>query len=281
MTGGVQVEPHTKERVEAAAAVVRQRFARVPDAAIILGTGLGALAGDIELEAELEYSALPNFPRPTVESHAGRLLCGSLGGRTVIAMQGRFHRYEGYSLQQVTFPVRVLHALGARTLLVSNACGGMHPLWSPGDLMLIADHINMLGDNPLVGANDDRLGPRFPDMSAPYDPALRAIAREVAARAGITLREGVYVAVPGPNLETRAEYRMLRAMGADAVGMSTVPEVIVAVHAGMRVLGVSIITDQCLPDALEPATLDRIVAVATSAEPNLTTLLRGVLEQLS
>ena len=280
MTGGVQVEPHTKERVEAAAAVVRQRFARVPDAAIILGTGLGALAGDIELEAELEYSALPNFPRPTVESHAGRLLCGSLGRRTVIAMQGRFHRYEGYSLQQVTFPVRVLHALGARTLLVSNACGGMHPLWSPGDLMLIADHINMLGDNPLVGANDDRLGPRFPDMSAPYDPALRAIAREVAARAGITLREGVYVAVPGPNLETRAEYRMLRAMGADAVGMSTVPEVIVAVHAGMRVLGVSIITDQCLPDALEPATLDRIVAVATSAEPNLTTLLRGVLEQL-
>ena len=281
MTGGVQVEPHTMERVEAAADVVRQRFARVPDAAIILGTGLGALAGEIEVEAELEYSALPDFPRPTVESHAGRLLCGSLGGRTVIAMQGRFHRYEGYSLQQVTFPVRVLHALGARTLLVSNACGGMHPLWSPGDLMLIADHINMLGDNPLVGANDDRLGPRFPDMSAPYDPALRALARDVAARAGITLREGVYVAVPGPNLETRAEYRMLRAMGADVVGMSTVPEVIVAVHGGMRVLGVSIITDQCLPDALEPATLDRIVAVARSAEPNLTTLLRGVLEQLS
>jgi purine-nucleoside phosphorylase len=209
------------------------------------------------------------------------LLCGTLGGRTVIAMQGRFHRYEGYSLQQVTFPVRVLRALGAKTLLVSNACGGMHPLWAPGDLMLIADHINLLGDNPLVGPNDDALGPRFPDMSAPYDAGLRSIAREVARQAGITLREGVYAAVPGPNLETRAEYRMLRTMGADAVGMSTVPEVIVAVHAGMRVLGVSIITDQCLPDALEPATLDRILAVANAAEPNLTTLLRGVLEQLS
>jgi purine-nucleoside phosphorylase len=282
MTAGVDTDlPHTWERAEEVAAVVRKQFGRTPDAAIILGTGLGALAREIELEAALDYTALPGFACSTVESHAGRLLCGTLGGRPVIAMQGRFHRYEGYSLRQVTFPVRVLRALGAETLLVSNACGGMHPLWSPGDLMLIADHINLLGDSPLVGPNDERLGPRFPDMSAAYDAGLRAIACDVARDAGITLREGVYVAVAGPNLETRAEYRMLRAMGADAVGMSTVPETLVAVHGGMRVLGVSIITDQCLPDALEPATLERIVAVATAAEPNLTTLLRGVLERLS
>jgi purine-nucleoside phosphorylase len=281
MAGGVETAPHTRERVEAAAAVVRERFDRKPDAAIILGTGLGALARDIKVEATLAYPDIPGFPRATVESHAGRLLCGTLGGRTVMAMQGRFHRYEGYSLQQVSFPIRVLRALGADTLLVSNACGGMNPVWSPGDLMLIADHINLLGDNPLLGPNDDELGPRFPDMSEPYDPQLRAIARRVASREGITLREGVYVAVTGPNLETRAEYRMLRLMGADVVGMSTVPEVIVAVHAGMRVLGVSIITDQCLPDALEPATLEKIVAVANRAEPHLTTLLTGVLKELS
>jgi purine-nucleoside phosphorylase len=180
----------------------------------------------------------------------------------------------------VTFPVRVLRALGADTLVVSNACGGMHPLWAPGDLMLIADHINLLGDNPLVGPNDDDLGPRFPDMSQPYDPALRALARRVAAERGVTLREGVYVAVAGPNLETRAEYRMLRALGADVVGMSTVPEVIVAVHGGMRVLGVSIITDQCLPDALEPASVEKIIAVAVGAEPALADVVTGVLERL-
>ncbi len=195
-------------------------------------------------------------------------------------MQGRLHRYEGFSLQQVTFPVRVMRALGARTLVVSNACGGMHPLWEAGDLMLIADHINLLGDNPLIGANDERLGPRFPDMSQPYDPALRELARAEARRQGLTLREGVYVAVAGPNLETRAEYRMLRTMGGDVVGMSTVPEVIVAVQAGMRVLGVSIITDLCLPDALEPATVEKIIGVATRAEPHLTSLITGVLERL-
>jgi purine-nucleoside phosphorylase len=216
----------------------------------------------------------------TVESHAGRLLCGRLGGKTVVAMQGRFHRYEGYSLQQVTFPVRVLRALGADTLIVSNACGGMREEWAPGDLMVIADHINLLGDNPLVGPNDDRLGPRFPDMSAPYDSALRTLAREVAAEQGTVLREGVYVAVTGPNLETRAEYRMLRGIGADVVGMSTVPEVIVAVHGGMRVLGLSIMTDQCLPDALRPVTLGEIVEMAGRAEPHLTALVRGVLERV-
>ena len=196
-------------------------------------------------------------------------------------MQGRFHRYEGYDLGQVTFPVRVLHALGAGTLVVSNACGGMHPLWAPGDLVLLSDHINLLGDNPLVGPNDDRMGPRFPDMSTPYDPGLRALARAVALELGIVLREGVYVAVPGPNLETRAEYRMLRAIGADVVGMSTVPEVIVAVHEGMRVIGISIITDQCLPDALEPADIGRIIDTATRAEPQLTRLVTTVVERLT
>jgi purine-nucleoside phosphorylase len=271
---------HTLEAVSAASAVVRERFGRAPEVAVILGTGLGGLAKEIAVEATVAYADIPGFPLSTVESHPGRLLCGTLGGRTVMAMQGRLHRYEGYSLQQVTFPVRVLRALGAETLLVSNACGGMNPLWGPGDLMLIADHINLLGDNPLIGANDDRLGARFPDMSAPYDPALRALARDVAAEQQIVLREGVYVAVSGPNLETRAEYRMLRALGADVVGMSTVPEVIVARHAGMRVLGVSVITDQCLPDSLEPAHFATILATAGRAEPRLAALVRGVLERL-
>jgi len=271
---------HTLEAIEAAAAVVRARYALVPEVAIVLGTGLGGLARAIESPVAIEYGDIPGFPLSTVESHAGRLLCGTLAGRRVVAMQGRFHRYEGYSLHQVTFPVRVLRALGARTLVVSNACGGMHPLWNAGDLMLIADHINLLGDNPLVGANDDRLGPRFPDMSQPYDAALRDLARGEARRQGVTLREGTYVAVAGPNLETRAEYRMLRSIGGDVVGMSTVPEVIVAVHGGMRVLGLSIITDLCLPDALEPASLDTIIGVAARAEPHLTSLVTGVLERL-
>ncbi len=271
---------HTVEAVEAAASVVRERFATAPDVAIVLGTGLGGLAREIDVHETIAYADIPGFPRSTVESHAGRLLCGTLGGHTVVAMQGRFHRYEGYTLQQVTFPVRVLRALGAGTLIVSNACGGMHPLWSPGDLMLIADHINLLGDNPLIGANDDRLGARFPDMSTPYDESLRVVARAVAAEQRTVLREGVYVAVAGPALETRAEYRMLRALGADVVGMSTVPEVIVALHGGMRVLGLSIITDRCLPDALEPASLETIIATAAEAEPRLTALVRGVLEAL-
>jgi len=271
---------HTLERAEEAAAAVRERFEAVPDVGVILGTGLGRLGAEIETAVAIDYADIPNFPLSTVESHAGRLLCGQLAGKTVIAMQGRFHRYEGYSLQQVTFPIRVLRALGARTLVVSNACGGMNPFWRAGDLMLIADHINLLGDNPLAGPNDDRLGPRFPDMSDAYDSGLRAVAREVALARGIELREGVYVAVSGPNLETRAEYRFLRAIGADVVGMSTVPEVIVAVHAGMRVLGLSIITDMCLPDALEPATMEKIVAVANGAEPKLTRLVSGVLERL-
>ena len=271
---------HRLEIVHEAAEVVRARWSATPAAGIILGTGLGGLAREIDVAATVEYGDIPGFPLSTVESHAGRLLCGTLGGKPVVAMQGRFHRYEGYSLQQVTFPVRVLRALGAETLIVSNACGGMREEWAPGDLMLIADHINLLGDNPLVGPNDDRLGPRFPDMSAPYDAELREIAREVAASQGTVLREGVYVAVTGPNLETRAEYRMLRGIGADVVGMSTVPEVIVAVHGGMRVLGVSIITDQCIPETLVPAELATIIATAARAEPRLTALVRGVMERL-
>jgi purine-nucleoside phosphorylase len=271
---------HSLARITAAVAAIRTRHTGSSDVAIILGTGLGALGREIALETSIDYADIPGFPLSTVESHSGRLLFGTLGGKQVVAMQGRFHRYEGYTLQQVTFPVRVMRALGARTLVVSNACGVMNPLWDKGDLMLIADHINLLGDNPLVGPNDDALGPRFPDMSQPYDAALRALAREVAVEAKMIVREGVYAAVTGPNLETRAEYRMLRNAGADVVGMSTVPEVIVAVHAGMRVLGISILTDRCLPDALEPASLEEIIAVASRAEPELTTLVRGVLERL-
>ena len=267
--------------IEAAVRAVRARTTLTPDVAIILGTGLGGLADEMDVEARIPYGDIPGFPLSTVESHAGRLLAGTLAGRRVVAMQGRVHLYEGYSPQEIAFPVRVLARLGARTLVVSNACGGMHPLWSPGDLMLIADHINLLGKNPLVGPNDDRLGPRFPDMSEPYDAELRAQARAVALALGIPLREGVYVAVTGPNLETRAEYRMLRTLGADVVGMSTVPEVITAAHMGLRVLGLSIITDQCLPDALAPASLEQILAVAREAEPRLTALVRGVIERLN
>jgi purine-nucleoside phosphorylase len=266
--------------IQSAADAIRARFPRRPDAAIILGTGLGRLAEEIAVEAAIPYAEIPGFPEATVEAHHGRLLCGTLAGKTVVAMQGRFHRYEGYSLQQVTLSVRVLRAIGAPVLIVSNACGGMNPDWSAGDLMLIADHINLLGDNPLIGPNDDTMGPRFPDMSAPYDAELASYARESARAEGVTLREGVYVAVAGPNLETRAEYRMLRGMGADVVGMSTVPEVIVAVHAGLRVLGLSIITDECIPETLKPTSLAEVIAVATKAEPKLGRVVRGVLERM-
>jgi purine-nucleoside phosphorylase len=276
----VTAAPTLFDRVESAVSVVRTHTALQPEVGIVLGTGLGGLAGEIDVDSSIPYQEIPGFPLSTVESHAGRLLLGRMGTRSVVAMQGRFHRYEGYTLAEVTFPVRVLHALGARTLMVSNACGGMNPLWAPGDLVLLSDHINLLGDNPLVGFNDGRLGPRFPDMSAPYDPELRALARAVALELGIVLREGVYVAVPGPSLETRAEYRMLRTLGADVVGMSTVPEVLVAVHAGMRVLGISIITDQCLPDALEPAEIGRIIATAAKAEPSLTRLIKSLVARL-
>jgi purine-nucleoside phosphorylase len=272
---------HTLERVEESLAAVRAQFHGTAQVGIILGTGLGGVARHIEDPIVIEYGDIPHFPLSTVESHAGRLLCGTLAGRTVVAMQGRFHRYEGYTLQQASFPVRVLHALGARTLVVSNVSGGLDPAWAAGDVMLLTDHLNLLGDNPLVGPNDERLGPRFPDMSQPYDAALRALAEDVARDAGITLRQGVYAALSGPSLETRAEYRMLRTLGADAVGMSTVPEVIVAVHAGMRVLGLSIITDMCIPETLQPVDVAHIIAVAQRAEPQLTALVLGVVQRLN
>ncbi len=272
-------EWNTREAVDRAVAAVRDVADATPDVGLILGTGLGGLADEIDVSAAIPYGDIPGFPVSTVETHAGRLLLGTLGGKPVVAMQGRFHLYEGYSLPQIGFPVRAMRELGATTLMVSNACGGMHPLWAPGDLVLISDHINLLGDNPLVGPNDESLGPRFPDMSMPYDADLRETARAAARDLRITLREGVYVAVAGPNLETAAEYRFLRTIGADVVGMSTVPEVIVAVHSGMRVLGVSIITDACLPDALEPADIDKIIATARAAEPNLTRLITAVVER--
>jgi purine-nucleoside phosphorylase len=231
----------------------------------------------IDVEATIDYAEIPHFPRSTAISHAGRLVCGKLNGLPVMAMEGRFHMYEGYPLKQITLPVRVFKAMGAKLLVVSNACGGMNPYYRNGDIMIIEDHINLLGDNPLIGINDDRLGPRFPDMCEPYDQKLVDRALEIARRENIVAHKGVFVAVSGPNLETRAEYRMLRAMGADVVGMSTVPEVIVAVHCGLRVVGFSIITDMCLPDALKPAVVSEIIATANEAEPKLTKLVLGVL----
>lgn len=251
-----------------------------PEVALVLGTGLGRLAEEIEVKSAVPYAEIPGFPVSTVETHAGRLLLGTLRGKRVVGLDGRFHRYEGYSLREIGFPVRVLRALGAETLVVTGACGGMHPLWSEGDLVLLTDHINLMGDNPLVGPNFEAQGPRFPDMSEAYDAGLRKVAREEALKAGILLREGIYVAVTGPNLETPAEYRMLRAVGADVVGMSVVPEVIVANHAGMRVLGLAVVTDMCLPDALEPADVERIIATAQAAEPRLARLVGAVLERL-
>jgi purine-nucleoside phosphorylase len=271
-------EEEQGKAIAAAVAAIRSHTAAQPEYAIILGTGLGRLADEIRAEATIPYAEIPGFPLSTVETHTGRLIIGRLVDRPVVAMQGRFHRYEGYTLQEVTFPVRVMRQLGARTLVVSNVSGGMNPLWQAGDLVLIDDHINLLGASPLTGANLDELGPRFPDMSEPYDRALGARAEDAALELGIPLRRGVYVAVAGPNLETRAEYRMLRALGADIVGMSTVPEVIVARHMAMRVLGLSIITDECLPDALAPADIDEIIRTAMEAEPRLTAVIRRVLE---
>ena len=267
--------------IEEAVAVIRQRWAGRPHAGIILGTGLGGLVDEIEVEASLDYAEIPHFLRSTAASHRGRLVCGRLRGLPVVAMEGRFHMYEGYSLKQVTLPVRVMKALGAELLVVSNACGGMNPNYRAGDIMVIEDHINLMGDNPLIGINDDRLGPRFPDMSEPYERTLIARALQVARREDIVAHQGVFVAVAGPNLETRAEYRFLRLIGADVVGMSTVPEVIVAVHCGLRVVGFSIVTDMCLPDALEAANLQKIIAVANEAEPKLRKLVGGVLAEES
>jgi purine-nucleoside phosphorylase len=264
--------------VEQAVEVVRHHWNGRPQVGIILGTGLGSLAAEIEAEVKLDYEQIPHFPRSTAIGHAGQLVCGKLRGVPLVAMEGRFHAYEGYTQRQITFPVRVMKALGAELLIVSNACGGMNPHYAQGDIVVIEDHINLMNGNPLIGVNDDRLGPRFPDMSAPYDRQLIDRALEIARRENFACHKGVYVAVTGPNLETRAEYRFLRTIGADVVGMSTVPEVIVAVHTGMRVLGLSIVTDICLPDALKPANIEEILAAAAAAEPKLRKIVLGVVE---
>jgi purine-nucleoside phosphorylase len=267
------------DQIQEAAQAIRSRWQGSPRVGIILGTGLGGLTGEITSKTEIAYADVPHFPHSTAPSHKGQLVCGSLGGKSVVALEGRTHFYEGYSLKQITLPVRVMKALGCEVLIVSNACGGMNPQFGKGDLMVIEDHINLMGDNPLIGPNDERLGPRFPDMCRPYDPQLLALARRIALEERIVCHQGVFVAVPGPNLETRAEYRLLRAGGADVVGMSTVPEVIVAVHSGLRTLGLSIITDVCLPDALEPVNLADIIATANAAEKKLRVLVRRVVAE--
>ena len=251
-----------------------------PEYLVILGTGLGQLAEEIDLVIAIEYDDIPHFPVSTVESHHGRLLFGHLGGKPVVAMQGRFHYYEGYTMQEIVFPVRVARSLGVQTLIVSNACGGLNPNFRRGDIMLINDHINFLGDNPLIGPNDNELGPRFPDMSEPYTERLIDTAENVALDLSIKMHEGVYLAISGPMLETKAEYRYMRQLGADVVGMSTVPEVISAVHMGLEVLGISVITDECFPDALEPVSLDDVLEAAGMAEPKMTQVIVGVLERL-
>jgi purine-nucleoside phosphorylase len=267
-------------KIDEAARAIRRHSSSRPKVGIILGTGLGGLAAQIESAHAIPYDGIPHFPISTVESHAGQLVCGKLRGVEVMAMEGRFHYYEGYSMQEVTFPVRVMRELEVEILIVTNAAGGMNPHHDLADLVIIEDHINLMGDNPLRGHNDESLGPRFPDMSQPYDRALQALAQKSALELGIPCRKGIFVAVTGPNLETRAEYRMLRGMGADLVGMSTVPEVIVAVHAGLRVLGFSIVTDLCLPDALEPADIKQIIEVAGRGGERLSRLIPHIIERL-
>jgi purine-nucleoside phosphorylase len=269
-----------KRQIDDAVASLRARTKLVPEVAVILGTGLGELATSLEVETRVSYRDIPHFAASTVESHKGELVFGRLGGKPAVVMSGRVHFYEGYTMRQVSFPVRVMQALGATTLIVSNACGGMNPLFEAGDIMLVTDHINLMGDNPLIGPNDETLGPRFPDMSQPYDRALIALAEDVALADRQRVVKGVFVAVAGPNLETAAEYRFLRGIGADVVGMSLIPENLVAVHGGMRVLALSVITDLCRPDALEPVDIPRILAVAAQAAPRLDRLVTRVVERL-
>ena len=266
-------------QIDAAVAAIRKKTDFQPEIGIILGTGLGALAKEIDADTKINYSDIPGFATPTMEEHAGVLHFGKLSGRPVVAMQGRFHLYEGYSPAQVTFPVRALKGLGINTLFVSNAAGGINRSFRAGDLMIIEDHINMMGINPLIGPNDDTLGPRFPDMSEPYDKKLVRLAEDLALQLGIRCSRGVYVSVTGPNLETAAEYRMFGYIGADAVGMSTVPEVIVAKHAGLRTFGMSVITDMCIPDLLKAADINEIIAIAGNAEPKLTKLILELLKK--
>ena len=268
---------HLYEQIQEAVAKIHTVWKTPPHAGIILGTGLGNFAENVEVEATLDYEEIPHFPVSTATSHRGRLVFGKLNGLPVMVMEGRMHAYEGYPMSQITLPVRVMKALGAELLIVSQAVGGMNPQYNPGDVMLIDDHINLLGDNPLVGVNDDRLGPRFPDMSQPYSFELLDEGQRIARQRDFVVHRGVSVAVLGPCLETRAEYRFLRGIGADVVGMSTVPEVITAVHCGLRTFGMAVVTDMCLPDALEVAEVEEIIRVANSAEPKLRMMVEGIL----
>lgn len=269
---------HLYDQIQEAVAKIQSVWGTKPHAGIILGTGLGNFAENVEVEATLDYADIPHFPVSTATSHRGRLVFGKLRGLPVMVMEGRMHAYEGYPLSQITLPVRVMKALGAELFIVSQAVGGMNPAYNPGDVMLIDDHINLLGDNPLVGVNDDRLGPRFPDMSQPYNFELLDEGQAIARRKDFVVHRGVSVAVLGPCLETRAEYRFLRAIGADVVGMSTVPEVITAVHCGLRTFGMAVVTDMCLPDALEVAEVEEIIRIANSAEPKLRMMVEGILD---
>ncbi len=279
MTGEESPDPRM-ERLREAVDAVRSRSDLEPRVGVVLGTGLGALAEDVDVEVEIPYEEIPHFASSTVESHEGRFLLGTLEETPVVVMQGRFHGYEGYSMEEIARPIRVMGLLGAETLIVSGACGGMNPLWGAGELVLLDDHINLMGDNPLIGPNLDELGPRFPDMSEPYDGELQELALTAALSCEIRLHRGVYVAVQGPMLETRAEYRMLRAMGADVVGMSVVPEVITARHMDLRVMGLCIITDEALPDALEPVDVPAIIETAMEAQPMLTAVVEDVVAEL-
>lgn len=276
---GAHVASDLKRRVDEAAEFVRARARTRPVAGIVLGTGLGDFASALEVETAIHYRDLPHFPVSTVESHAGELLLGTLAGVPVAVMKGRVHFYEGYTMQQVAFPVRVLRALGCGTLVMTSACGSMNPDLPAGTLVVTTDHINLMGDNPLIGPNDDELGPRFPDMSEPYSRALIALAERAALDLGIPLRRGVLAAVPGPNLETAAEYRFLRWIGADVVSMSLVPENIAAVHGGQRVLALNVVTDACLPDHLHPVSIPEILAIAGRTAPSLIRLVTEVVRR--
>lgn len=268
------------EKVEEAKDYLIGRGMKDPEVGIILGTGLGKLAESINAEVTISYDDIPHFPVSTVESHHGRLIYGDLEGKKVVAMQGRFHFYEGYSGVEITFPVRVMKFLGVKNLLISNAAGTVNPDFKKGSLMLIDDHINMIPDNPLRGKNDDRLGPRFPDMSQPYSKRLNGELKEIASELKITLHEGVYTPVAGPNLETRAEYRYLRNIGSDAIGMSTAPEVIVANHMGLECCAISVLTDECDPDNLQPVSIAEILEIAATAEKDLTKIYLELVKKL-
>ncbi|MEC7557982.1 MAG: purine-nucleoside phosphorylase [Planctomycetota bacterium] len=270
-----------REQIEEACAVISAQWSTPPTIGLVLGTGLGGLAEQIETAAAIDYADIPHFPVSTAPSHAGRLVCGTLAGVPLVAMEGRFHFYEGYSLAEVTFPVRVMRLLGAETLMLTNAAGGMNPEFQLADVVAISDQMNLIGDNPLRGPNDDSLGPRFPDMCDPYDPKLIQLATECAQELGWSLKTGVFAAVAGPNLETRAEYRMLRRLGADLVGMSTVPECLVARHMAMRVLGFSIVTDMGLPEELHPVDINMVLEQAARGGQTLAELIPRIVARLA